>query len=468
VGLTEQTVRRHMVLMGQTGSGKSTLMRRVLRQIAMAGDIAVILDPAGEYYAEFWNPARGDWNIDPTSGDCPYWAFEREAPDEAHGLAWGKAFFPGQAREQPFFLDWGRQMFGFLMSRYNEENAPKQPIAQDQTVTCANFAQWLANPLLEIMPRFARSEFATAASPLAKDQQAGLFGQLAKIASIFRMMPASKQDRSVFSVREYCADRLAGKQPGWIFLTSTKMTAEAVKRIHTAIIDTLILGNQARPTTWRKPRHIYFFLDELPTSLDRVPQLMLGITNLRRSGGTVILGIHDMAQMEEKYGEKGAVTVMNQANITIGFGQGDASAAKYLEMKAGHREILRMVETRPLDWWGQRRARSWSTQIVTEPVIMAAEIQGLPPFHGFVIHRGMILPITTDEMPEVIVHKRRERLIPPFVPEMPSIESEENAIPVWEDEDLVPVWVGEEEPKEARRRGRPAKVQGVNLFEGDK
>ena len=50
----------HFLFMGDSGSGKSSLIRQVLAQIAERGETAVVYDPALEYTGQFYSPQRGD------------------------------------------------------------------------------------------------------------------------------------------------------------------------------------------------------------------------------------------------------------------------------------------------------------------------------------------------------------------------------------------------------------------------
>jgi len=49
----------HVMIMGDTGAGKSVVQRRVLMQIAERQETAIVYDPALEYTPQFFNPARG-------------------------------------------------------------------------------------------------------------------------------------------------------------------------------------------------------------------------------------------------------------------------------------------------------------------------------------------------------------------------------------------------------------------------
>jgi hypothetical protein len=65
---------QHFMFVGAPGSGKSTAIRRMLRQIEARGKTAVVLDPECEYLPEFFRPARGDLNLNPLDARCPSWS----------------------------------------------------------------------------------------------------------------------------------------------------------------------------------------------------------------------------------------------------------------------------------------------------------------------------------------------------------------------------------------------------------
>ena len=54
--------------MGDTGTGKSTLIRRILLQIEERGETAIVYDPALDYTPEFYR-ARA-WRCDSQSARC--------------------------------------------------------------------------------------------------------------------------------------------------------------------------------------------------------------------------------------------------------------------------------------------------------------------------------------------------------------------------------------------------------------
>ena len=65
---------QHYLISGAPGTGKSTAIRSILRQIQQRGEIAVVLDPECEYLPEFYRPERGDLILNPLDVRCPAWS----------------------------------------------------------------------------------------------------------------------------------------------------------------------------------------------------------------------------------------------------------------------------------------------------------------------------------------------------------------------------------------------------------
>ena len=45
----------HVLIMGDTGQGKSAIVRQALSQIEERGETAIVYDPAMEYLPQFYN-----------------------------------------------------------------------------------------------------------------------------------------------------------------------------------------------------------------------------------------------------------------------------------------------------------------------------------------------------------------------------------------------------------------------------
>ena len=63
----------HILMICDTGSGKSNAIRQLLRQVREREESAIVYDPAMDFVSEFYSPARGDLILNPLDTRCPYW-----------------------------------------------------------------------------------------------------------------------------------------------------------------------------------------------------------------------------------------------------------------------------------------------------------------------------------------------------------------------------------------------------------
>ncbi len=379
----------HIQIAGDTGSGKSTLVRDVLFQVERRGEVAIIFDPDREYIQEFFDENRGDWVLNPKDDRCPYWPIGAEADDEAEATPIANGFFPDEPTVQKFFLNHTRAIFAYLLASYRP--------------TVNELAYWMAHPE-EIDKRVKGTEHAHTLTANAAPQRAGILGSLNEAGKPLRMMPAHAEGRRTWTVRQWAKER-----EGWIFITSTPDTIDALRPLQSLWLDMLILKLQANE---RKPdqARVWMILDEL-ASLNALPQLHTALTKQRKSDNPIVLGFQGMSQLDALYGKK-AETILSQAYTNIVLRTREPRAAKHLSELIGKAQLERVRESKPARWF-ERRHRTYSTERVVDPVVMESEIQGLEDLNGYFVQQDKIVAIRFHPRP-----KRRqaadliERMIP--------------------------------------------------------
>lgn len=362
----------HLQIAGDTGTGKSTLIRQILYQVEQRGDMAIVFDPDREYVKEFFNQERGDWVLNPCDDRCPYWPISEECQDEATATPIAMGFFPDAPTRQQFFLSHTRAIFAYLLATHKP--------------TVNELAYWMAHPE-EIDIRVKGTEHEHTLTANAAPQRAGILGSLNEAGKPLRMMPTHPEDgRRTWTVRQWAKER-----KGWLFITSTADTIDALRPLQSLWLDMLILklqSTEARPGLAR----VWMVLDEL-ASLNALPQLMSALTKQRKSNNPIVLGFQSMAQLAAAYGDKQSETILSQAFTNICLRTSEPRAAEHLSKLIGKAQLERIRESKPTHFLKRTQQGSYSSERVIDPVVMESQIQGLDDLNGYFVQTGKIVRI---------------------------------------------------------------------------
>jgi type IV secretory pathway TraG/TraD family ATPase VirD4 len=135
------------------------------------------------------------------------------------------------------------------------------------------------------------------------------------------------------------------------------------------------------------PRPLWFVVDELD-ALGQIDGLKDALARLRKFGGRCVLGLQSIAQVSTTYGGEAQTIVENCGNTMIlrCSGSEHGGTSQFAARLIGEREVLRRQRSRARDraaFSATRRSLSVSEQHVLEPAVLAAEIEQLPDFSGF-------------------------------------------------------------------------------------
>lgn len=427
VRIGERYLALHINICGNPGMGKSTVMQHLLEEVERRGEVAIVAtDPKAEYFTRFYRPERGDWNIDPASADCCYWASEREAVDRAAAESWGLSFVPDPPGEDhKFFPQNARAALAGLLSAHNAERNPRDP------ASCENLALWLSSDEAVLMQRLAKIPGTKAFNPKAPQQLGGLTGTVAPLAPSFGAMPRKSEGRREFTVREWEAAR----DGSWIFFTSTPETREASRPVQTAIVDNILRAIE-RPVPGAK--RIWVFCDEL-SLMKRMASLIESSALQRACGNPLVFGYQNSAQIELLYGRAGMQALLGMAFTQISFASTDPGIQEHIEKQCGYAEVERISENMPAHLWaGKNHSRSSSLtshQVAHDPIIMATEVGSLPPYEFVVKQRDMVRRARIQPNTREPRHAYGRRRIPEMKVFVPSEEEEEELVPLDDDEE---------------------------------
>jgi hypothetical protein len=398
----------HILAIGDTGSGKTSIIRQFAFRVQERGECAVLYDPAGEFIRQFYSEARGDIVLNPQDARMPYWNPADEVDDEPEALTLAESFYQPDKTQNEFFIDSPQKIFAYLISR-----CPK-PRPED-------LVKWMATKHA-IETKLRDTEYAVLVDQTAGPQRAGVLSSLNKISNTLRMLPTVADHPAA----EWSARTWAENRKGWIFLTSNTTTRKAIRPLHCVWLDMLVMHllSARRPDQKR----VWFLIDELAT-LQKLPQLHTALTENRKGENPVVLGFHGRSQLEARYGDD-AEAMLSQPATKIFFRTDEPRAAKWISDNIGEVEIERLRETH---YEGGAHGKNFTLERVREPLVMPSEIQGLVDLSAYLKHGNYCahfsIPFVKleDQYPDFIRRKRA-----PEAPEGPAAaepETEETQTP---------------------------------------
>jgi type IV secretory pathway TraG/TraD family ATPase VirD4 len=400
----------HLLIMGDSGTGKSALIRQLLCQLEARGDTAIVYDPALEYTPQFYTPERGDVILNPLDARSPSWSPGDELRHEAEALTLATSLFPDHVNENPFFVEGPRRIFAHLLTF--------RPTAEE-------LASWLCRDE-ELDKRVAGTPYASIIDRQAPPQRSGVLASLNMVADTLKLLPPPSQ-----ASRHWSALGWARERQGWLFLTSTPETRTRLVPLTSLWLDMLVLRLMNRGQPGHRP--VWFVLDEL-ASLQRLPQLHTAVTENRKSNNPVVLGFQGRSQLETRYGHD-AEAMLSQPATKIFLRTSEPHAAKWISDTIGEVEIERLRESRSNGKWGQQ---SYGLERQVEPLVMPSEISGLPSLRGYLKLENLVvrlhfpyieLPVRCPAFVERTIEKASPKAAPPISIAEPLDLLDEPAVP---------------------------------------
>lgn len=317
--LTEEVACKHILSMGSIGSGKTNCMFHILRAIVAALrriDRMIIFDAKGDYEEEF--RTEGDiviggasgrseeiWNIFADLMDSP-----NEAPDMQLLRQLATTLFDKQIKtsNNPAFPSGARDLFvGLTLAFIRREQ--RKGTASWATLNNRTLKRFFANEVSDP----ARIAELIAEHPdlkwlkmyILSPQSATTQSYLAPLQAVVNeMFIGCFEQAGSFSIRKYIVSGGTGK----VFISYDAEYGCMMDAIYTVLLDMAM--RQAIGRSARNGGSIFFSLDELPM-LPALTYLDQCLNFGRSLGVKVIAGIQNSSQMDEKYGEARAASVLS-------------------------------------------------------------------------------------------------------------------------------------------------------------
>jgi type IV secretory pathway TraG/TraD family ATPase VirD4 len=412
---------RHILIVGETGTGKTVLNRHLLHEVQDRKESAIIYDPECEFVAEFYDENRGDVILCPTDIRSPYWdpwleMRERFKPIDAAALA--TSIIRGMPRNNT--EDYFQRNARALIRGMFEAIPPKD---QDKLEAFANFLKQTRDEIREHLEH--TSAPAAVIDPGAHDSGGGqgILGVADTAIEGFAYLPRRDQTYRTWSARQWAAD-----PHGWVFLTSEVTTKAAVESIQGIWLDCMVRWLRSRPIG---SKHVWVFIDE-GASLGYQNEIKEVLARGRKRGISVLLSVQAISQLREIYAHDGATTLLSAPSTKVIFRIDESEMAEWASRLLGEREIEKISMTQLAGVDSYREGVNLQAQRIIERIVLPDEIKRLPDLEAYLCIGGSdrvrisIEPRYLEEHQPAFLPRTYESKNPPTMPETSS-----NRHPEW-------------------------------------
>ena len=361
---------QHFLISGAPGTGKSTAIRSILRQVAQRGEIAVVLDPECEYVPEFYRSQRGDLILNPLDVRCPSWSPWWELMPGSEAMD-AEALAAALVPDPPNTFSQGGADFFF---RQSARTLIVGLLAALQSRDPADVPRLLALPRHQLKEALRGTPAEALIDPGAHEQGAGIVATAFNATSSFRHLPARAE-------LSWSALEWADTRHGWLFLSSTEESREAALPLQSLWLDCIVRRLMAAEES---RSHVWIIADELPV-LRRQAELETLVVRGRKRGLCAVLGFQAITQLRAIYGHDQTATLAAAPATKFILRTGEAETARWSSAQIGERELMRREVGQSLN---RKNGFTIHPRRQVESAVLASEIQMLPPFEGYLCIAG--------------------------------------------------------------------------------
>jgi len=331
VPLNADLLSRHLMFLGGIGTGKTNAFEQIIGQIRdkmTTDDIMIIFDTKGDFYNSFYR--HGDIVISndstATGADgVDYWNIFNEIENNEYMeetiVEISKTLFHNKLEKtnQPFFPNAAKDLFSAVLTHFTRN---KDTMKADNE-TLRKFLD--SSPTAEIREMLGQHEDLKAMiSYIADDRSPQTQGVISELQQLSReIFLGNFKKQGTLSMR----DLVRSKGGKIIFIEYDISVGAMLSPIYSLLFDLAIKESLGRK---KSEGNVYFIADEfrLLPNLQHVDDAV----NFGRSLGVkFMIGIQNVEQVYECYGEQRARSIMSGFLTSIAFRVNDATSKKYIK-----------------------------------------------------------------------------------------------------------------------------------------
>jgi type IV secretory pathway TraG/TraD family ATPase VirD4 len=328
VPLDADILSRHLMFLGGIGTGKTNAFEQIipqLRQTMTPHDVMIVFDTKGDFYRSFYRPGDVVISNDETATgpDGPdYWNIFNEIEHDGHleenVVEIAKALFYEKLEKtnQPFFPNAARDLFAAVLTHF----VRNRDVLEGDNLTLRSFLD--SSPAAQLREMLLlHNDMKAMVSYIADDRSPQTQGVISELQQLSReILLGNFKKHGALSMRNLV--RAKGGRLVFVEYDIGMMLSPVYSLLYDMAIKEALCRKKSEGS-------VYFVADEfrLIPNLQHIDDAV----NFGRSLGVkFMIGIQNVDQVYESYGERHARSIMSGFLTTIAFRVNDASSKQYI------------------------------------------------------------------------------------------------------------------------------------------
>ena len=340
IPFTNDLLSRHVMLLGGIGTGKTNAFFQMIDQLQYSltdDDIMIIFDTKGDFYQEFFRPGDVVISNDLTSvgpnGKRNYWNIFNEINhnyEYESVLEISKSLFAEECKRttQIFFPNAARDIFMACMLHFLRTVPPKERTNKNLSAYINSRTSADLRKMIESYP-----DLRAMSSYISKDDSAQTQGVLSELQQVIRNIFVGNFAKTGNLGLSRLVRAKGGKK---IFIEYDLSLGEMLTPVYSLMFDMAIKQALGRS---RSEGNVYFITDEFRL-LPNLVHIDDAVNFGRSLGIKFMIGIQNVEQIFENYGEYRARSILSGFLSSFNFRVNDARSREYIKDQFGRNRKL--------------------------------------------------------------------------------------------------------------------------------
>ena len=364
--IVKNTETEHFMLVGVTGSGKTTITFDFLDYARANNQKVIIIDTSDTYRKKY--ARKGDVILNVADPDCASWSMWNEIFEEAHYEEIVNAALKDDGKaNDPFWIKASRVVVAELLRELKRQG-------RDTNKELARHLFYDRVPeLKELLKNTCAARFTE------EEAEKMSYGVLANFIAPLQFLRYLPDKNEQFSIRRWMQNQ---KDDSWLFLTANKDHLALMLPMLSMWFD--ISKSSLLALDRDLNRRVWFIADELP-SLGPLEGLNTFMMEARQRGGSFVGGIQTLASLRRLYGPDGSVEIISNMNNKVLLRTGDPESAKFISELIGKEEIIEPQEQISIGAHEVRGSTTFTRVRSERTLVTESEMMDLKKLNGYLI-----------------------------------------------------------------------------------